>query len=245
MDGVIYLGNSRIKSAIKAIKIWRRKNIQVCFLTNNSTKNQLQFAKKLKLMGLSVKKESIISTSFATANYLKENFNSKSKVYVLGSTALKKAIYDNGFIYNENNADVVVVGLDSKISYKKLHIASKLIRNGAKLIGTNSDKLYPGDKDFMPGAGSTVEFIRAASYNAKCFFVGKPNPYFVNSAIQYLKLDKKNVILIGDQLETDILAANDSKIPSILVSTGVKNINKKIKPSMIVNSLMRLPISKN
>ena len=86
MDGVVYRGNSSIKSAIKAIKIWQNNNIQICFLTNNSTKNQSQFANKLKLMGLSVKKESIISTSVCVANYLQENYKLKTKVYVVGSS---------------------------------------------------------------------------------------------------------------------------------------------------------------
>ena len=244
MDGVVYKGNVGIKSAIRAIKIWKKKNIQVCFLTNNSTKNQSEFAKKLKSMGLEVNKNSIISTSLATSIYLKEKFKLKTKVYVVGSNSLKKYIYDEGFIFDENNAEVVVVGLDSNITYKKIHLASKLIRKGASFIATNPDKLYPSNKDFKPGAGTIIEAVRAASYNAKCFFIGKPNSYFVKTAIQYLRLEKKNIILIGDQLETDILAANNTKILSILVSTGLTNTNKIIKPSLTVNSLMELPISK-
>ena len=244
IDGVVYRGNTSIKSAMRAIKIWRNNNIQICFLTNNSTKNQSEFAKKLKLMGLIVKKESIISTSVCVANYLQENYKSKTKVYVVGSSSLKKAIYNRGFIQDDTKASVVVAGLDEKFTYKKLQIASKLVRKGAKLIGTNPDRLYPTEKGYKPGAGSIVEFIKSAAYDAKCFFVGKPNSYFVNNAIHYLKLQKKNVILIGDQLETDILAANNAKINSILVNTGVKNKNKKIKPTISVNSLMELPISK-
>ena len=244
MDGVVYRGNVAIKSAIKAIKIWEKNNLQVCFLTNNSTKNQSEFAKKLKSMGLEMKKESIISTSLATSTYLKEKFKLKTKVYVVGSNALKKNIYNQGFVLDENDAEVVVIGLDSKITYEKIHLAAKLIRNGASFIATNPDKLYPTHKDFKPGAGTIVEAVRAASYNAKCFFVGKPNSYFVKTAIKYLRLEKKNVILIGDQLETDILAANNTNIFSILVSTGLTNTNKIIKPSLTVNSLMELPISK-
>lgn len=244
MDGVVYRGNTSIKSAMKAIKIWQNNNIQICFLTNNSTKNQSEFAKKLKLMGLIVKKESIISTSVCVANYLQEHYKLKTKVYVVGSSSLKKAIYNRGFIEDDKKASVVVAGLDEKFTYKKLQIASKLVRKGAKLIGTNPDRLYPTDKGFKPGAGSIIEFIKSAAYDTKCIFVGKPNPYFVNSAIQYLKLNKANVVLIGDQLETDILAANNAKIFSVLVTTGVKNTNKRIKPTISVNSLMELPISK-
>ena len=244
MDGVMYLGNTRIESAMKAIKIWQKKNIKICFLTNNSTKNQSEFAKKLKLMDLIVKKKSIISTSVCTANYLKENYKINTKIHIVGSNSLKRIIYDKGFIADDVNAKIVVAGLDLKFNYQKIHIASKLIRNGARLIGTNPDRLYPTADGFKPGAGTIIEFIRAASFNAKCFYVGKPNPYFVNSAIEYLELKKKNVILIGDQLETDILAANNAKIFSVLVTTGVKNINKKIKPTITVNSLLDLPISK-
>ena len=98
MDGVVYRGNTPIKSAIKAIKIWQKKNIKICFLTNNSTKSQAEFSKKLKNMNLIIKKNSIISTSISTANYLKENYNIKNKVHIVGSVSLKKAIYEKGFI---------------------------------------------------------------------------------------------------------------------------------------------------
>ena len=244
MDGVVYNGDKSIKSAIKAIKIWRKKNIKICFLTNNSTKNQKEFANKLKSMNLIVDKKSIITSSVCTANYLKENHDPKLKIYIIGSNSLKRTIYKEGFIEDKNNAQIVVVGLDVKCTYQKLHIASKLVRQGAKFIGTNPDKLYPTEKGLNPGAGTIIDFVKIASYNSDCFIVGKPNPFFVNSAIQFLKLKKKNIILIGDQLETDILAANNAKISSVLVNTGVANKNKKIKFSVCVNSLMELPISK-
>jgi len=244
MDGVIYNGNTSIKSAIKAIKIWQSNNIKICFLTNNSTKNQLEFAKKLKSMNLLVKKESIITTSVSTADYLEENYKKKTKIYVVGSNSLKKIIFDRGFVEDLNNTSVVVVGLDHKFTYEKLSTASKLVRRGAKLIGTNPDKLYPTENGFNPGAGSIIEFIKFASFNANSLIIGKPNSYFVNTAIKFLNLNKKNIILIGDQLETDILAANNANINSVLVTTGVQNNNKIIKSSIIVKSLMNLPISK-
>ena len=194
MDGVVYRGNTAIKSAIKAIKIWLKNDIKICFLTNNSTKNQSAFAKKLRSMNLIVKKDCIISTSVCTANYLQENFKFKTKVYIVGSNSLKKNIYSKGFIEDKDSASVVVAGLDEKFTYNKLQIASKLVRKGAKLIGTNPDILYPIDKGFKPGAGTIIKFIRLASYNSKCFYVGKPNSYFVKSAIKYLQLNKKNIV---------------------------------------------------
>jgi 4-nitrophenyl phosphatase len=152
--------------------------------------------------------------------------------------SLKKTIFKEGFISDNLNAKIVVAGLDKKISYNKIHLASKLVRKGAILIGTNPDKIFPSDRDFKPGAGTIIQAIKTASYDAKSINIGKPNPYFVNTAVRYLGLEKKNVILIGDQLETDILAANNSNIASILINTGVENKNKKIKPSLSINSLM-------
>ena len=119
MDGVVYNGNTSIKSAINAIKIWQKKNIKICFLTNNSTKNQIEFAKKLKLMNLLVKKESIMTTSVSTANYLEEHFKKKTKIYIVGSNSLKKIIFGRGFIEDSKRASVVVVGLDQKFTYEK------------------------------------------------------------------------------------------------------------------------------
>ena len=243
MDGVIYRGDKKIKSAIKAIKIWQNKNISICFLTNNSTKSQYQFSSKLKSMGLLFKKDTIITSAICASNYLRDNYLPGTKIYVVGSQSLKKIILDNGFINDEKNAKIVIAGLDQKITYKKIDIASKLIRNGAKFVGTNSDKLYPVEKDFKPGAGTIIEFIKAASNNAECLYLGKPNPYFVNSAIKYIGLKKKNIILIGDQLETDILSAINTNLKSVLVKTGVKNLNTNIKATITVDSLMELPLS--
>ena len=149
MDGVIYKGKTSIKTAIKAITFWQKKGIKICFLTNNSTKSQFEFSKKLKSMGLFFNKNSIISTSVSVANYLEENYNVNTRLFIVGSKSLKKTIFDRGFIHDENNATIVVAGLDEKLTYKKIQIASKLIRDGAKLIGTNPDKLYPTDKGFV------------------------------------------------------------------------------------------------
>ena len=243
MDGVIYRGEKSIKSAIKAIKIWNEKKIKICFLTNNSTKNQIEFKKKLQRMDLKVDKKSIITTSVCVADYLANNFSKKTKIYIVGSKSLKNTILKKGFVIDESKASIVISGLDEKFSYDKLKTASNLIRNGAKLIGTNSDKIYPVDDGFKPGAGSIIAAIKASSKLHECMFIGKPNPDFVLKAVKYLNMKKNNIVLIGDQLETDIVAANKSNIYSILVNTGVKNTNKKIKPTKIVNSLMELPIS--
>ena len=244
MDGVIYRGDKSIKSAIKAIKIWKKKNIKICFLTNNSTKNQIEFKKKLHKMDLNVHKKSIITTSVYVADYLEKKYSNKTKIYIIGSSSLKKTILKKGFVVDKDNASVVISGLDENFTYNKLKTASDLIRKGAKLIGTNSDKIYPIEDGFKPGAGSLVESILASSKLDKCMFIGKPNPIFVSKAVKYLKVKKNNIIFIGDQLETDILAANKSKIYSILVKTGVENTNNKIKPKLIINSLMELPSSK-
>ena len=244
MDGVIYNGNSCIESAIKAINIWQKNNIKICFLTNNSTKTQLEFSKKLKDMNLFVKKESIISTSICTANYLEENYSKKTKVYIVGSRSLKDTILKRGFVLDDKNASIVIVGLDINFSYKMIDIASNLVRRGAHLIGTNLDKIYPTNEGFKPGAGSLMESILASSNKKNCIFIGKPNPYFVKNAVRYLNFNTNNIVLIGDQLETDILAANKARIFSVLVKTGIKNNNKIIKPNLVINSLMNLPLSK-
>ena len=173
MDGVVYRGDTAIKSAIKSINIWKNKNIKICFLTNNSTKNQYGFSKKLSLMGINVNKQSIITTSLFAADYLEKNYKKNNRVYVVGSSSLKDIIYKRGFIRDDENASIVIVGLDEKFTYKKLKLASELLRKGAKLIATNSDKLYPINKGFKPGAGSIVQFIRSASNNVNCLFFRK------------------------------------------------------------------------
>ena len=243
LDGVVYRGTKPIKNAVKKINELLKKNYKVAFLTNNSTKSQKEFTKKIVKCGININPKFIITTSVATANFISKKYTKGSSIYVVGSKALKNEIKLKKFKISEKNAKAVVAGLDTNINYEKITVASNILRNGKLLIATNPDKILPNENGFQPGAGSIIQsIIDATGPKIKKIFIGKPNTFLIKEALKIMKLSKEKVILVGDQLETDILAAKNFKMKSILVETGVPNTSKKIKATLKLKDLKNLII---
>ena len=243
LDGVVYRGDKPINSAVKKINELIKKKYKVAFLTNNSTKSQKEFARKIIKCGIKINFKFIITTSVATANFISKNYKIGDNIYVVGSNALKKEIKLKRFNISKNKAKAVVAGLDTNINYEKITIASNILRTGKLLVATNPDKILPNEKGFQPGAGSIIQsIIEASGPNTKKIFIGKPNIFLIKEALQIMKLNKENVVLVGDQLETDIQAAKNFKMKSILVETGVPNTSKKIKASLKLKNLNNLKL---
>ena len=241
LDGVVYRGNKPIITATKKINELIKKNYKVTFLTNNSTKSQKEFCKKIIKCGININSRFIITTSVATANFIAKKYKKGSNIYVVGSRALKNEIKRKKFKISKKNVKAVVAGLDTNINYEKITVASNILRKGKLLIATNPDKILPNEKGFQPGAGSIIQsIIEATGPKLKKIFIGKPNIFLIKEALKIMKLNKKNVVLVGDQLETDILAAKNFNMKSILVETGVPNNSKKIKASLKLKSLKNL-----
>ena len=243
LDGVVYRGAKPIKTAVKKINELLKKNYKVAFLTNNSTKSQKEFSKKIIKCGININPKFIITTSVATANFISKKYTKGSSIYVVGSEALKNEIRLKKFKISEKNVKAVVAGLDTNINYKKITVASNILRSGKLLIATNPDKILPNENGFQPGAGSIIQsIIDATGPKIKKIFIGKPNTFLIKEALKIMKLSKEKVILVGDQLETDILAAKNFKMKSILVETGVPNTSKKIKATLKLKDLKKLII---
>lgn len=181
----------------------------------------------------------IYTATLATIDYMREK-GLGNKVYIVGEEGLKKGILESGFIHEEKTPDYVVVGLDREINYEKLKTTTLAIRNGAHFIGTNPDKNLPTDEGLIPGAGSLLALFETAT-NQKATVIGKPNAIIMEKALERLKLTKDDVIMVGDNYETDILAGIDNGIDSLLVLTGftpkeaVPTLKKK--PTFVINSL--------
>ena len=243
LDGVVYRGAKPIKTAVKKINELLKKNYKVAFLTNNSTKSQKEFNKKIIKCGININPKFIITTSVATANFISKKYTKGSSIYVVGSKALKNEIKLKKFKISEKNVKAVVAGLDTNINYKKITVASNILRSGKLLIATNPDKILPNENGFQPGAGSIIQsIIDSTGPKVKKIFIGKPNTFLIKEALKIMKLSKEKVILVGDQLETDILAAKNFKMKSILVETGVPNTSKKIKATLKLKDLKNLII---
>ena len=191
LDGVVYRGNKPIKTAVKKINELIKKKYKVAFLTNNSTKSQKEFAQKIVKCGIKINFNFVITTSVATANFISKKYKKGNNIYVVGSKALKKEIRVKKFNITKNNAKAVVAGLDTKINYEKITIASNILRTGKLLVATNPDKILPNEKGFQPGAGSIIQsIIEASGPKIKKIFIGKPNIFLIKEALKVMKLNK-------------------------------------------------------
>lgn len=239
LDGTMYSGAALINGAIDFIDRLNKAQIPYVFLTNNATKTQAEAARKLIDMGFDINPETLYTSSMATAAYLKET-DPGAKVYVIGTDSLKQTLEDSGITVVEDDADYVVMGLDTEINYKKLSKAALLIGKGSKLISTNPDKKFPTEKGFVPGAGALVSVL-TTSTGVEPIVIGKPEGIILGAAVAALNLPKEELLLIGDNYDTDVLTGINGGVDTLHVNTGVTSKEevaaKEIQPAYMVNNL--------
>ncbi|WP_058306075.1 TIGR01457 family HAD-type hydrolase [Gracilibacillus massiliensis] len=239
LDGTVYKGTEKIVEAIEFVKELERKGLPYLFLTNNSTKHPSDVSQKLVDMGVPSTTEHVFTTSMATASYIKEQ-NKEAKVYPIGEGGLHMALEECGLEIVEENADVVVMGLDRDITYEKLAKGALHIRSGASFVATNGDVALPTERGFLPGAGSLISVLSVTT-GVQPTFIGKPESIIVEQALEVLGTPKEETLMVGDNYATDILAGINAGIDSLLVHTGVttkkdlKEIEKQ--PTFAIDSL--------
>lgn len=241
LDGTMYKGTKRIPAAARFISRLQQANKQVLFVTNNSTRSPEFVANNLtQNHGISATSENVYTTALATADYLDQIAGNKRRVYVVGESGLREALVNRKFILTSDSPDYVVVGLDSEVTYDKLATAVLLIRDGATFIGTNADSNLPNQRGMVPGAGSLVKLVEYATQK-KPIMIGKPEKIIMAMALKKSGLTKKQVVMVGDNYNTDIQAAINFGIDSLLVYSGLStkaDVRKKaIQPTHQVDSL--------
>ena len=241
LDGTMYKGTKRIPAAARFIKRLQENNKEILFVTNNSTRTPEFVAQNLtENHGINVTANNVYTTAIATADYLDQIAGSKRKVYVVGESGLRKALASRNFEITDQSPDYVVVGLDSEVTYEKLATAVLLIRAGATFIGTNSDSNLPNQRGMVPGAGSIVKLVEYATQK-KPIMIGKPESIIMAMALKRSGLDKNQVVMVGDNYHTDIQAAINFGIDSLLVYSGLSTkedvAKQKIQPTHQVDSL--------
>jgi len=240
LDRVVYRGNTPIESAVKTFALWRKAGMPYCFVTNNSTRTTQEVAARLTSMGVPTEPDQVMSSATGTNAILRRTWPHGGRAFVLGAPSLMQAVEEAAFEITDADVDCVIVGLDRSLTYERLDRAVSLVLAGAKLIGTNPDVLLPKDDGFEPGAGSLLAAIVAAT-RVEPLIVGKPQPHLIHDAIAWLRVGHGQAIMIGDQLETDIVAAQKAGVFSVLVETGVPNpADSEVIADLVVPTLESL-----
>lgn len=242
MDGVLWRDNTPIGDLPALFKKMQSKYL-IILATNNSTNSAQMYVEKLGRFGVQLETWQIVNSAQASAAYLKERFPDGGKVYVVGETGLHQELALLGFEHAEEDVLAVVAGMDRYITYTKLDIASKLVRQGIPFIGTNPDRTFPTPQGLAPGAGAILAAIEAASY-MKPTLIGKPAPEMYRMALQRLQFQPEQALVVGDRLGTDIAGGQNLGCRTALVLSGVTTYQEaeawQPAPDFIVEDLTRL-----
>lgn len=250
MDGVLWRGRQPLPGVADFFDLLSENSIRFLLATNNATATRESYVERLSAMGIAVKREQVLTSSAATAQWLQDQLPRGSRVLVVGEEGLVRALTTVGFeVINDPHANgrepvaAVLVGLDRKFTYDKLRAASRAIRAGARFIATNADLTYPAEEGLVPGAGSLVAAIRAAS-SVTPTIIGKPYRPMFDAALELLQTPPAQTAMLGDRLDTDIEGAHNAGLKTILVLTGVSTAEEaqaaEIKPDLVCNDLVEL-----
>ncbi|MCB0045397.1 MAG: HAD family hydrolase [Caldilineaceae bacterium] len=219
MDGVLVKGSTAIPGAADFIDRLNEREIPYLVLTNNPLYTPRDLSHRLITAGLFVPSERIFTSAMATAMFISRQ-RPEGKAYVIGESGLTTVIHDAGYVITESDPDYVILGETSGYNFSQITKAIRLIVDGARFIATNPDPSGPSEDGIVPACGAMAALIEAASGVAP-FYVGKPNPLMMRTALNYLGAHSEETVMIGDRLETDIVGAVSSGLETILVLTGV------------------------
>jgi 4-nitrophenyl phosphatase len=220
MDGVLWRGDKPMPGLIEFFAFLRKRDFHFILATNNATRTARQYVEKLASHGVQVSEAEILPSCDVVSDYLLTIASPGARVFVVGEAALIESLRARGFVVSEDEAEFVVAGLDRQVTYAKVARATRLIRNGARFIGTNPDKTWPSETEITPGAGAVLAFIEAAA-GVKPFIVAKPEPVMFQQALARLGRRPEETVMIGDRLETDIEGGLRAGLKTILVLSGI------------------------
>ena len=243
MDGVIYHGN-RLLPGVKEFVDWLYKEDKnFLFLTNSSELSPKELQQKLKRMGLEVDESHFYTSALATARFISSQAPGCS-AYVIGGAGLIMALHDEGITMNDVDPDYVVIGEGNNYNYENVLKAVRLVLRGARLIGTNSDLTGPSEEGLIPACRAMIAPIEMAT-GQTAYFVGKPNPLMMRTGLRNLQVHSEDAVMIGDRMDTDIVAGIETGLDTVLVLSGVTDRNdvKKFpyRPRLILNGVGDIP----
>jgi NagD protein len=221
MDGVLWHEGKPIPGAKELIKKWTDSETPFLVLTNNSIYTPRDLSARLRAGGLDVPEERIYTSALATADFIRSQVP-KGTAYVIGEAGLTTAMHEIGYVMTEVNPDFVVLGETRNLSFENLTKAVRLINNGSRFIATNPDATGPSNEGPLPATGAVAALITKAT-GKDPYIVGKPNPMMFRSAMRKIKAHSESTAMIGDRMDTDIVAGIEAGLHTILVRTGISD----------------------
>jgi len=246
MDGVLWRENAPIIDLPATFAAIHQRNLKVVLATNNSTKTPAAYQSHLRSFGVELEQWQILTSSLAVANLLHRRFPAGGPIFIIGESGLQQALLEQGFFISEQNPLAVVAGIDRKISFEKLKIATLLIRSGVPFYGTNPDRTFPTPEGLIPGAGAILAALETAT-DQQPVIAGKPHPALLEVSLERLGTLPEETLMVGDRLETDILGGQNAGCKTALVLSGVSTRAQAMQiqpqPDIITDTLYDLVLN--
>jgi 4-nitrophenyl phosphatase len=247
MDGVLYRGADVLPGVQELLDALTLRERQFMMATNNSMATPEAYERRLAAMGIEVPAEAVITSTLATRDYLEQTLPEGSGIYTIGMPALREQLFEGSSFhpvqFGEEQPAAVVVGLDLGFTYDKLKAGHEALQQGARFIATNADSTLPTESGLVPGAGSIVAALAAAS-GMEPVVIGKPETPMLEMAMRRMGVQPEETVMIGDRLDTDVLAGHRAGMLTVLVLTGVSTrddlATAEALPDMIVSDLPTL-----
>ena len=246
MDGVIYHGNKLLPGVREFVEWLIASKKHFLFLTNSSERTKLELKQKLERMGLEVGEDHFYTSALATAKFLSQQAPNCT-VYAIGDAGLTNALYEAGITMNDVNPDYVVVGETRNYNYESIQRAVRFVTNGSKLVATNPDITAPGEDGITPACAALVAPI-ALCTGKEAYYIGKPNALMMRTGLKILNVHSGEAVMIGDRMDTDVVAGIESGMTTVLVLSGIST-RATIKqfayrPTYILNGVGDIPPAK-
>lgn len=242
MDGVLVHEGHPVPGAEEFIGRLAAAGRPYLVLTNNSIYTPRDLSARLRRVGLDVQPGSIFTSALATARFLADQ-RPDGTAYVIGEAGLTTALHEIGYVLTDTDPDYVVLGETRTYSFEAITRAIRLINAGARFIATNPDPTGPSHEGALPATGAVAALISKAT-GAEPYFIGKPNPLMMRSALNAVDGHSESTTIVGDRMDTDVIAGLEAGMETVLVLTGVTTRDEVSRfpylPSRVVNSIADL-----
>ncbi|MRH91913.1 HAD-IIA family hydrolase [Nocardia sp. SYP-A9097] len=242
MDGVLVHENHMVPGADQFLAELRDNGLPFLVLTNNSIYTARDLQARLRHTGLDIPVESIWTSALATATFLKDQ-RPNGTAYVVGESGLTTALHEIGYVLTDSHPDYVVLGETRTYSFEAITTAIRLISAGARFIATNPDPTGPSREGILPATGSVAALITRAT-GKEPYYVGKPNPLMMRSALRRIGAHSQSTVMIGDRMDTDVISGLEAGMRTILVTTGISTQatveQYPYRPTAVLNSVAEL-----